>query len=540
MSRLVGLALVAGCLATSGTAVRGEAPQGGEGGAASLSPAVLTSARLDELIARELETPFEEPGFVSDARFLRRVSLDLIGRQPTPHEIDEFERDSANVRRQRAIDRLLASPEFGSNWANYWSDTIAWRVPPPELTFLDYRPLEGWLAGQLNGNASWDQIVQELLTGTGKVKEQPAATFVAYHQGSPTKLAAETARIFLSVQIQCAECHDHPFDDWKREQFHQLAAFFARTAVKMPWNEGPETVVSDKGKGEYLMPDAVDPTRKGQTMQPVFFTGTAAAESGLSDLERRLKLAAFITSPENPWFARSYVNRVWARLMGRGFYEPVDDMGLIVAPVLPEVHERLADHFAATGCDVKDLFRLIVRTDAYRRGLPGDIELADKPLAAARAARLRGDEVFDSLATAVALPDLQPPTPKPTAEIRFPIPPKSTREMIAETFGYDPSLNPRDVMRNMNQAMLLMNNEQLQAQVNADPASGTVLARLLASDADDERAFRRLFEIMLAREPTDREVQIALEHIGSVERRGAAFEDLLWALMNATEFTTKR
>jgi hypothetical protein len=499
---------------------------------------LLTPAELDDAVEEGLGAP--SSGLVTDAEFLRRISLDLIGRQPTPSERDQFHSAPQETRRERLIERLLDSPEFGRNWANYWSDTIAFRVPPPELTFLNYEPLEAWLAGRFNENAPWDQIVRELLTGTGKVAEQPQATFVAYHQANPTKLAAETARIFLSVQIQCAECHDHPFDDWKREQFHQLAAFFARASVKMPWNEGAETVVSDKGKGEYLMPDAVDPTKKGKQMQPGFFTGQTVEKGGLADVERRRQLAAFVTGTGNPWFAKAYVNRVWARLIGRGFYEPVDDMGVIHTPVLPDVHERLAAHFLATGCDVKGLFRLITSTDAYRRSVPADPELADQPLAAARVAKLRGDEVFDSLATAIELPNVQPPKAKPTAEVRFPIPPRSTRELVAETFGYDPSLSPRDVMRNMNQAMLLMNNEQLQAQVNADPASGTVLARLLASESDDAQAFRRLFEIMLARQPTEREVEIALDHVQSAESRGGAFEDLLWALMNATEFTSKR
>ena len=500
---------------------------------------LLTPAALDELVSAD-SAATGEPGFVDDVQFLRRLSLDLIGRQPTPAELDQFLSDPDDVRRDHAVNRLLASSEFGVNWANYWSDTIAFRVSPPELTFLNYEPLEAWLAAELNGNTPWDQIVREMLTSTGKVADQPQATFVAYHQGDATKLAAETARIFLSVQIQCAECHDHPFDDWKREQFHQLAAFFARTAVKMPWNEGAETVVSDKGKGEYRMPDAVDPTKSGREMQPAFFTGAVVEQGGLPDVDRRARLAEFITDPGNPWFAKAYVNRVWARLMGRGFYEPVDDMGLVQSPVLPNVHERLAEHFRGTGCDVKDLFRLIVTTDVYRRGLPGDAELAEKPFAAARVAKLRGDEVFDSLATAIELPNVDPPTAKPTAAIRFPVPPKSTRELVADAFGYDPSLRPQDMMRNMNQAMLLMNNQQLQAQVNADPASGTVLARLLAAESDDEQAFRRLFEIMLARQPSGREVEIAIEHVQSVADRGDAFEDLLWALINSTEFTSRR
>jgi hypothetical protein len=501
---------------------------------------LLTPPQLDELIATSLAESGKATA-ISDEQFLRRASLDLIGRQPTLDELEAFLNDQTPSAEKRSalVERLLANEEFGRNWANYWSDTISYRVPPPELTFLNYDPLKAWLADNFNQNAPWDQVVQQILTGTGKVKDQPAATFVAYHEGNAVKLAAETARIFLGLQIQCAECHDHPFDEWEREQFHQLAAFFARASVKFPWNEGIETEVKDKGKGEYVMPNAADPTKKGKEMIPTFLTG-AAVESGKPDVERRRELAAFITARDNAWFAKAYVNRIWARLMGHGFHEPVDDMGLANPQLLPKVHDALTAQFRDSGFDVKALFRLVMNTQAYQHGLPGDAEIAQKPFAAARPAKLRGDEVFTSLVTAIAIPNVTPPKMKPTAEIRFPPPPKSTRDIVAETFGFDPSLSPETVTRTMNQAMLLMNNDQLQAQINAAPESGTVLSKLLASEEDDAAVVDKMFLLVLARKPKASEREIALEHLKSVNERGPAFEDLLWSLINSTEFTTKR
>src|SRR5262249_27570816 len=154
----------------------------------------LTPRDLYALLAEELKRDLP-PDLVSDEQFLRRASLDLIGRPPTPDEREAFLKGTDLHKRAKAVERLLASAEFGRNWANYWSDTISYHVPPPELTFLDYTAFKGWLAEKLNKDAPWDEVVRELLTATGPVKDNPAATFVGYHRGHAAKLAAETARI---------------------------------------------------------------------------------------------------------------------------------------------------------------------------------------------------------------------------------------------------------------------------------------------------------------------------------------------------------
>ncbi len=497
----------------------------------------LTSERLAALIAEELDG--EPQGeLLSDDIFLRRSSLDLIGRQPTLEEADAFLAAPSHERRARWIDHLLASEEFGTNWANYWSDTISYRTPPPELTFLDYGAFEKWLAAKLNDDTPWNQIVAEILTGTGKVRNAPEATFVAYHGANPVRLASETARIFLSVQIQCAQCHDHPFEHWKREQFHQLAAFFARAKVKFPWNDGLETEIKEKEKGEYSMPNADDPNQKGTRMNPSFLTGTGIGP-GQGDAERRQMLASFVTGADNPWFAKSYVNRVWGRLMGRAFAEPVDDLSEQLAPrSLPDVHDHLSQWFVLVDYDVKALFRLVMNSQAYQRGTL--TSGTDSQLDFVSSTKLRGDEVFDSLVSATGLPNHSPPRLVPTAAIRFPPPPKSTRDLVAETFGYDPSFPKDAIARTMNQAMLLMNNVQLAAQIDASPESGTLLSQLLAAEADNRAAIVRLFRGVLGRPPSDREIEVALEHLISVDDRGPAFEDLLWSLINTAEFTTRQ
>jgi hypothetical protein len=483
-----------------------------------------------------LGSPQDDEKLPDAATFLRRASFDLAGEPPSVEAQQRFLADHSAERHAALVDRLLADPQFGVNWANYWSDVMAYRVPPPELTYLNYTPLKTWLADKLNSGESWDEVVQALVTAKGKVADQPPATFVGYHQAKATNLAAETSRIFLGQLIACAECHDHPFASWKREQFHAMAAFFAKSKTKLPWNDGAGTVVSiDKDK-EYKMSDTADPEAEGTELQPVFLDGRPI-DAGQTDAERRKRLAEWLTSPDNPWFAKAYTNRVWARLVGRGFYEPVDDLGASQSPSMPRVHEALADHFIASGFDVKDLFRLVMNSQTYARA----VARTDAAMpGSAPPQRLRGDEIFAALEQAIELPNLTPAAVAPTDAVRFPPPPQSTRDLVNKAFGADPSLAAVDAPRTMTQALWMMNNDQLLAQINGTPGSGTVLARLLESEKDDRELCRQLFLRVLAREATSEELKVALDEIAAGENRQSACEDLLWALLNSAEFTAKR
>ena len=227
-------------------------------------------------------------------------------------------------------------------------------------------------------------------------------------------------------------------------------------------------------------------------------------------------------------------------MMGRGFCEPVDEIGELGDRVLPEVHTALADHFVAGKHDVKDVFRVVALSKSYQREIRDADKSQSKPFVAIPAGRLRGDEVFDSLQAAISLPNVTPPQGEATGAFRFPPPPKSTRDLVNEAFGFDPSAEQSNVARTMQQAMLLMNNKQIQAQINADPSSGTMLAKLLADEKDDESAIRHLYQQVLARKATSQEVALAMDHLKSVGSRGAGFEDLLWGMINSAEFLSRR
>ncbi len=486
----------------------------------SQPPKRLTPEELDALL-KPHQGDMKSDELASDETFLRRVHLDIIGRQPKPDERAAFHEDGAD-RRAKVVERLLAQPEFGTNWANYWSDVISHRVFEPELTFLNYSTFKGWLAQQFNSGVGWDEIAYRVITATGKVGDNPAATFIGFHSGDRSRLAGETTRVFLAVQIQCAECHDHKFIDMPQKTFHELAAFFARTEAKLPRNESDGIAVNSKADGEHKMPG-----KGGGTMVPTAF-GLKQVELGTSDLGRRQELARWIIAPENPYFARAFVNRLWSRFIGEGFCEPVDEIGLAAHPKMPEVHTAVAEHFIASNYDLRAVIRLIAATKAYQRR-PQD-----------PSGRLRGDEIFDSLAAAVELPNVVGTKAKADGAFRFPVPPKSTRDLVNDAFGFDPSFSKEQIVRSLREAMFLMNNSQLQKQIDAKPDSGTILGVLIAQEKDDSKAIGILFRRVLARDPTARELEVSKRHIEKLNDRPAAYEDLLWSLLNSAEFTTRK
>lgn len=487
----------------------------------------LTADQFDSLLSGP---DVEKLKQIDDETFLRRVSLDLIGRQPTLDEINEFLAASEGDRRAQAVERLLASDEFGENWGNYWNDMIAARQAQPQLTYLNYKPFRAWLASQFNSGAGWDETVFRMLTSIGKIGDGPEGTFVGFHQGERVKLAGESARVFLGVKIECAQCHDHPFVDMPQETFHGMAAFFARTKVNLPHNNSNNIDISSADKGEHKMPGGKS------EMVPTVYQGDGI-EKGLSDLERREKLGYWLVSGDNPFFARSFVNHIQARLMGRGFFHPVDDMGESFEPLNPEAHDALAAHFIAEDFDAKGLFRLLVSTRTYQSEQRGE---ALASFTGATPKKLRGDEVFASLVASIELPNIDTKVEASTGASRFPPPPMSTRDFVNEAFGFDPSTRDELLTRTMKQAIFMMNNDQLHKQIDASPDSGTMLSKLLASESDNVQAVEVLYTRVLARRPTDKERSIVARHIESIDDRGEAFEDVLWSLINSAEFTTRK
>lgn len=522
-------------------------------GAAGLDPYAV-ARHADELLAKEVfggseGTPIAAAPNADDQTFLRRASLDLVGKPPTPEEITAFALDASPDKRAVAVERLLARQEFGENWSRYWRDVILYRRSE-DRALLVSEALVKFLTDALNNDPHWDTIAKRFITATGDVREEGATAIIMAQMGNTEDTTAEFSRIFLGIQIQCAQCHNHPTDRWKREQFHELAAFFPRAAVR-PVRDGemrsfavisvdrePKMRRPDKpkiGALEHHMPDLNHPEEEGKLMRPVFFVTGQKLETGLKDQERREKIAEWMTSRNSRWFAKAMVNRMWSELVGTGFYEPVDDIGPDRKCISPRTMEYLAEHFAGSRYDVKWLMRVITSTEAYQRESRSRVETEQMPFAANCAQRLRGDQLYNSLVEVLGIDETaQPDRPnRPRAAMQSP------RGRVNFTFGYDPSTRRDEIAGSIPQALFLMNAPEVNHALNTREP-GASLGKLLAEVPKDDALVEELYLRCLAREPKPSELATCLDYVRTTGSRAEAFEDILWSLVNSTEMLNRK
>jgi hypothetical protein len=524
----------------------------------------LQPAQLDELIEKGLvatKTPVAEP--TSDEEFVRRVYIDVLGKLPNPGPIRDFVNSRVRNKRALLIDGLLKQPEYAENWARYWRDVVSYRSPNENDRQVNYPMFEKWLAEQFAENKPWDKIATEIITATGRVDQNGAAVFAVAEEGSAVEMAGEVSRVFLGVQIQCAQCHDHPSDPWKRQQFHEFAAFFsgvkskrvpvemdmmaetekAKAKTKKAQNKAQVFKVSAEGPTHYSMPDLKHPEKK-IAVSPRFFLNDAPKVSEQVKADARLMLVAqYITDPENPWFTRAFINRIWYSLMGEGFYNPVDDLGPTRTPNSPEILDLLAEQWQLSGYDIRWLFRTILNTQAYQRASRSTNTAAGRtPFASNVPSRLRADQIFDALTHALDREHERDLASGKTAKGQMYEPGKPApvpgRDIVAKTFGVDPSTPNDDVIGTIPQALYLMNSPLVTKEVQARP--NTMLGYILMTHPDNRAVLELLYLRVLGRRPTEREVRTCSNFLHTVGDRGEAFEDVLWALLNSTEFVSRR
>ena len=508
--------------------------------------AVTTSAEIDRLVLKELLANKIEPApLTTDEQFIRRVTLDLTGELPNTADITAFLADKDPQKRAKLIDKLLDTDKFARYWSRYWRDVIAARVVD-RRNLIAARSFEEWLFEQLKSNKSWSEITRTMLTAEGNIryddpKTNGQAFFLLAQTGADAvnDRAAETSRIFLGIQIHCAQCHDHPFDQWKQVQFHELAAYFARTRDRLIREENRFVGVGLMSLpfGEQQMPNAKD-ARQTLMTHPRFLDGKAPGKS-LSDKARRAALADAITDKENYWFAGAFVNRMWGELMGQAFYEPVDDMGPGKEVVFADVLTRVAAPFRASDYDIKGLYRLIMNSQTYQRQFRlGDSMSDHNFFAAVYPTQLPADALWDSLLNALGPLERGGPFGGGGfggfAGRRFG---GGLEFMFRQEFAFDPSLSADEIEGSIPQALILMNNATINARIKAE--RGSTLGTILQTYSRDEDAIEAVYLRTLA-QAHDREQDKCLKHIEKVGNRAEAFEDILWALINSTEFQTKR
>lgn len=516
-------------------------------------PPTLTPAQLDAMIDRTIaEAKAPAANITTDDEFIRRVSLDLNGRLPSTEEVVAFRRSKSLGYRSRLIDAQLRSPEFARNLARYWRDVIQYRATNDNLAQIRYDILETWLAEQFQKNTPWDEMATAMIAGLGPNDTNGAVNFTLAHNSQPVELAGEVSRIFMGIQISCAQCHDHKDDAWKRQQFHEFAAYFAGTRSKRtsPDKERPEIhEVNASGPARYSMPDLDDP-KKQIPITPKFFLDPSqtAVSPSLPVAERRTLVASLVTGQDNIWFARAFVNRVWQQLMGEGFYTPVDDLGPERSPRAQKAMDELAGQWQRGGYDIRWLYTTIMNTKAYQRQSRSTYSEAGRAVFAANIpGRLRADVIYDSLVHVLRLnPDNRTPgapaaPPKPVEPGAKPAPaPQIPRDQVHRAFGVDPSTSTDDILGSIPQALFFMNNAPLQRAIRAD--ANSVLGELLAAQRNDRLATESLYLRVLGRRPTVDELNVYARYLGNLgkSKRREAYEDLLWALINSTEFLCRR
>lgn len=490
--------------------------------ATSTTAADRLAVRVDALLQQRRAAAgveLAQPG--SDAEFIRRASLDLTGVIPTPAEVLDFLADPAADKRTRLIDRLLASPGYATHLANTWTDML---LPPEALAERpdQVAPFTAWLRRRFADNLRYDNLVAELLTTTGGPRGA-AALFYTASDLKPEELAASTSRIFLGVQIECAQCHNHPFDHWCQADFWSYAAFFARvqqTAAR------PDASVEllDAASGELTMPDT------GDVVRPKYLGVSLPADA--ADSNRRRQLAIWIVSRDNPYFARVAVNRVWAKLFGRGLVHPADDFANHNPPSHPELLDELALWFVAKGCDLKALYRELANTSAYQAtsATPESGEPPPELFAVMQIKTLTPNQLYDCLAKATRRVPLAaaPNGEQPAAD--------AARAIFLARFQTG-DRQTSEFQAGIPQILSMMNGPLTSEATHPD--QGGLLLTLDAPFFTDEQRVESLFLATLSRLPRDeerRQFMAYVERGGSTGDRRQALGDVLWALLNSPEF----
>jgi len=522
---LLGICLFQSTLSAPVAAVTGDEPR-------RLSAAEV-AAEVDRLFERSWQSSGVQPAAISsDSEFVRRLYLDLAGRVPAVSEVRQFLADERADRRSALVDSLLDSPAFVRHFTILWRNALI----PEAFNDLSGRRLvpgfEAWLWTQFSSGVPYDRMVRDLLTvrvDAGGADGVPAlrtasspAAFYAIRELRPENLAAGTSRAFLGVRLDCAQCHDHPFDRWKQGQFWSLAAFYSGFRP-VDAEAGMAAVLAERRDSRSIaIPD------KDQTVQAAFLEGEQP-DWGVNRSSREV-LADWVTARENPWFSRMAANRVWALFMGQGIVHPVDDFSDSNPASHPEVLQLLADQLAAHDFDLQFLVRTITRTRVYQLSSRQTHESQSDPLHFARAA-VRGltpEQLFDSLAEATGY--YQPyRTDNP-----FVISAETPRATFLELFR-DEGDSPLQKETTILQALAMMNGEFVDAATsleNSQTLGGVVEFPLMT----DEERLETLFLAALSRLPEESERAALLQYVRQSESAGAALADVFWALLNSSEF----
>ncbi len=471
----------------------------------------------------------------SDATFLRRAYLDVIGRLPTPDETRAFLDNASSNKRAALVDELLQRPEYADHWANKWADLL--RPNPYRVGIKAVFNLDAWIRDAFRRNMPYDQFVREIVTAQGSTFRD-GASVIFRDRREPEEAATMISQLFLGIRLECARCHHHPFEVWGQDNFYGFASYFARIGRKgtglSPPISGSEEIMFTAKSGSVKHPL----THENMEPKPLFGEAAKATDP---EVDPRQVLADWMTSSTNPYFAQVIVNRVWTELMVRGLVEPVDDLRATNPPTNGPLLEALADDFRRHGYDLKHLIRTIMTSYVYGLSTePNDRNLADtRNHSRHYRQRLRAEVLLDAICDITGVPEsFEAAPPGTSAAALWTV---RNDSLFLDTFGRpDPNQDPpceRTSDTSVVQALHLMNAPALHAKVTSDKG---LAAKLAESEKSPREIVEELYLRTYCRMPTDEERQIGesvFQEEGVSRRR--ATEDLLWALFNSAEFVFK-
>lgn len=484
---------------------------------------------IDELSrAKWTELGLAPSAACTDAEFLRRSMLDVIGTTPTPDEIDAFLADPDPAKRAKLVEKLLDRPEYVDYWTLKWGDIL--RVNADKLGAQGMLAFNLWLREAFRSNRAASKMAEELVTAQGSIYTNGPANYFRVATG-PDDLAETTAQVFMGVRLQCAKCHHHPFEAYGQDDYYGLAAYFARIRTKNSDEFGlfgREQVIYVSDSGDVRQP------RSGKVMPPKPLNDASVDDP----IDRRRALAAWLIKPDNPWFARNIVNRYWGYLMGKGLVNPIDDLRETNPASNPELLDALAKDFIDGGYDIKKLLRTILNSAVYQRSATPTPEnrLDLVYFTHYLPKRLTAEQLLDAVNLATGTTEKF--TQRPAGTRAIALPDTNYPSYFLDTFGRPVRATACECERTadptLGQALHLMNGEPINRKLAQNDGR---LARMLKDPRlNNATLVQYLYRLTFGRPPTAAEVENAEAILSGTPNRRQAAEDLLWGLLNAKEF----
>ncbi len=472
-----------------------------------------------------------------DATFLRRAMIDICGTLPTAEDVRSYLADDRPDKRARWIDRLLERPEYASYFGLKWADILQNRG----AGYSTSKQRAGtslfaeWIRDSLAANKPYDQFATEILAATGSQAENPAALWYRSVR-KPTETVESVAQAFLGVRVQCAQCHHHPAERWSQADYYRFAAIFARIGRKGGFADAEvptDEILFLKESGDVRHP------RTGEKMSPRALGGPDFSESRYED--PRLQLAAWMTQPDNPYFARMMANRLWAHFLGRGIVHPIDDFRSTNPPSNRELLDRLSQDFVASDYDVKQLIRTICNSYAYRlESRPNEFNAQDTQTCARfRPRRLSAEVLLDGMSQVLDVPTefSGGPGKFPRGTRAIDLPDENVPSQFLDMFGRPARMTACECERvddpALTQALELVNSTEIQRKLTAEKG---YVRRLAASEHSGPEIAAEIFLRVLGRPPRPEEIQKVTEFLATESDRMEACQSLLWSLLATNEF----